>query len=160
MYVWVKKQIFLLMKQAYAQAMPVYENALRDLCQTYMHSFAESENVTDEMLDQKAREARRAYLEEVSGLIYDALNMADPAIMARYRLARCRPELYMPDFSWDADLAVQMDQTLSAGAQYMQVYYAITGKVGKSKDAIAHNHMAHECMDSVINKVAQEMGAL
>ena len=147
-----KNRIFQLMQRVYVQALPEYEKAICRL-------FSEAENLTDEAAEKQADSARMLYLGRVSELLFDSLEATSAKTFARYQIARCHPEVYGQEEIWNIpDPAEQTARMLSAGMQYLQVYYAFTGKIGSEADAIRHNHMAHACMDEVLNRLEAKLG--
>ena len=120
----LRKQIDTLLERAYQSNIEGYKSEIRS---------ALNDRLSDEQIESISSKARKHYIEAVSNTVSGAIYAASADVIARYKLA-----LYSPEIA-GAPPVDELD--LSAGVVYCLTCYAITGKPGKTKDAIRHNHL-------------------
>lgn len=93
---------------------------------------------------------RFAYQDDVSEFVSNFIfNFTDSKVVDRYRLACSSHSLAFPGFP---------DDQYCAGLEYCLAIYALTGKSGKAKDAVRHNHLFAAYVNRAIDEIEEFLG--
>ena len=133
-----RKQIDSILERAYGSAMETYRNSLIQFLGGHNY-----DDLTEDMLTQKADLFREAALQEVSNFVYGVVRAAPPNVFSRYRLAKMNPNI----------CGAPEETGYCAGVEYCFLHYAFTAKPGGGKNAIKHNHIFAAYIDSVLAEI-------
>lgn len=131
--------------------LPVYESNAKEI----VNLLKENSELSDSQIETFATNARRCYLNSVYDAVKDSLAISAPAINMRFNMSLMSPSItgLPPEFTIDHFA----ENGISAGATFIMVYYAITGKPANTarlyRTASMLSHFQNDLMNNILFKL-------